>query len=212
MRQTVSFLFVAMCVAVPVAAQQAIREIPAVPAIPAMIEPQAPPPPPQPARVAAPTPPPAPQRAPMPPAAPEAPSAPRQVLVDPRIDQTDVNIKLMVKITDTTASGTQTKTVSVIMANRGSGRVRSTGVSPGNNGSELNVDARATLYKTGAINTSVTISYSPEREDVPSKLVTVSQSVELYLKDGVPMVIAQAADPTKGSRSVTIEVTASVMK
>ncbi len=210
MRQTVSFLFVAMCVAVPVAAQQAIREIPAVPAIPAMVEQQAPPLPPPPARVPAPTPPPAPQRAPTPPAAPEAPSAPRQV--DPRIDPSDVNIKLTVKITDSSGSGTQTKIVSMIMANRGSGRVRSQGVGPGNNGADLNVDARATLYKSGAINTGLTISYTPERTDEPSKLTSVSQSVELFLKEGVATVITQAADPTKGSRSVTIEVTASVMK
>lgn len=216
MRQTVSLFFVAMCVAVPVAAQQAIREIPAVPAIPAMVEQQAPPLPPPPARVPAPTPPPAPPSAPRIPAptpqAAEAPSAPRQV--DPRIDQSDVNIKLTVKITDASASGTQTKVVSLIMANRGNGRVRSSGVTSGSpeRTSDLNVDARATLYKSGAINTNLTISYTPERTDEPSKLTSVSQSVELFLKEGVATLITQAADPTKGSRSVSIEVTASVMK
>ena len=40
----------------------------------------------------------------------------------------------------------------------------------------------------------------------------VSESVELFLKDGVPTIITQAADPTKGQRSVTVEVTATVMK
>lgn len=213
MRQTVNLFIVAMCVAVPAMAQD-FQQAPALPQQPPRVA--APTMPPAPQRVTAPTmtPPAVAQRAtPTPPAA-EAPAAPQRQ-VDPRIDQSDVNIKLTVKITDSNASGTQTKVVSLIMANRGNGRVRSSGVSvgPPERSSDLNVDARATLYKSGAISTNLTISYSPERNnEEQSKLVGVSQSVELFLKDGTPTVITQAADPTKGSRSVTIEVTATVVK
>lgn len=141
------------------------------------------------------------------------PPAPAVHLPDPRMDPSDVNIKLLVKITDSASGGTSTKTVSVMMANRGNGRVRSSGVSsPSERGSELNVDARASLMKNGSISTSLTINYTPERSDEPSKLTSVSQSVDLFLKEGVATVITQAADPTKGTRSVTIEVTASVVK
>jgi hypothetical protein len=136
---------------------------------------------------------------------------------DPRIDPSDVNIKLSVKIPDNGPGGTQNKVVSLIMANRGSGRVRSSGNTltangTQNRGSELNVDAMATLYKSGAIHTNLTINYQPEWTEDTTKLTGVMQQVELFLKDGAPMVITQAADPTKGSRSVSIEVTAQVLK
>lgn len=145
---------------------------------------------------------------------PQAAEAPAAARIDPRVDPSDVNIKMTVTITDKSAT-TMTKVVSLIMANKGSGRVRSSGSTysaPQQRSSELNVDARATLLKSGAILTTITISYTPEWTEETTKFTGVSQSVELFLKDGVPTVIAQAADPTKGSRSVTIEVTASVMK
>jgi len=34
----------------------------------------------------------------------------------------------------------------------------------------------------------------------------------VFLKDGVPTVVSTAADPSKGTRSVSIEVTATVVK
>jgi TonB family protein len=147
---------------------------------------------------------------------PQAADTPARHAVDPRIDQSDVNIKMVVKITDTSASSTQTKIVSVIMANRGNGRVRSQGSTSSPNTStkavELNVDARATLFKSGAISTNMTVNYTPEWSDETMRFSGVSQSVDLYLKDGVPTVVTQAADPTRGSRSITIEVTATVVK
>ena len=79
-------------------------------------------------------------------------------------------------------------------------------------GSELNVDASATLFRSGVISTSMTISYTPEWTGAATNFTGVSESVELYLKDGVPTIVTQSADPTKGSRSVTVEVTAQVLK
>ncbi len=209
MRQTVKFAMTAMavmvgvCATAPVFAQTFDQ-----------VAPQG-----QPARAQAPAAPSltAPARMPAPqgvtPAAASAPQTPTPRMPDPRIDQSDVNIKLTITIKDSTASGTQTKVVSLIIANKGSGRVRSSGISgPDRQGSELNVDGRASLLKNGSISTSITINYTPERTDEPSKLTSVSQSVDLYLKDGTPTVITQAADPTKGSRSISIEATASVMK
>ena len=206
MRRIVNVFIVVMSIAVPALAQQGTPTPPvAVPAPTsrAATAPQTV----TPAATAAP------QRGqtPAPPAAVAAAHAP-----DPRIDQSDVNIKLTVKITDTGSGGAQTKTVSLIMANKGSGRVRSQGTtlaSNVNHGSELNVDANATLFKSGVVNTWLTITYTPEWAEADvTKMTGVSQQVSLYLKDGVPTVIAQAADPTKGSRSVAIEVTVSVMK
>lgn len=136
--------------------------------------------------------------------------------VDPRIDTSDVNISVVVNITDKSTTGPQNKTVSLIIANRDSGRVRSSGTTSLGNGnsrsSELNVDANTTLLKSGLISTYLTVNYQPEWTDEATKMTAVTQSVKLFLKDGVPMVIAQAADPTKGTRSVSIEVTAKVIR
>jgi len=180
MRQTVSLFFVAMCVAAPVAAQQSIREIPAVPAIVEQQAPPLPPLPPQPARVpAAPTPPTSAPRvaAPTPQAAPqagEAPSAPRQV--DPRIDQSEVNIKLVAKISDTGGSAPSSKTVSLSIANMGSGRVRSSGVTPGRGSLQMSVDANAELRKNGLIHVSLTIFYAPEQSEETAVALRTSTS------------------------------------
>lgn len=135
--------------------------------------------------------------------------------VDGRIDISDVNIGLTVNIADKNTGGTQTKTVSLVIANQQSGRVRSSGntVAGGNNrGSELNVDALCTLMKSGAIRAQLTVNYVPEWTDEVTKMTGVLQSVTLYLKDGQPTLITQAADPTKGTRSVSIEVTAKVIR
>lgn len=148
--------------------------------------------------------------------------------VDPNIDTSNVNINITVTITDKSSAGTQTKTVSLLFANQGSGRVRSSGSTSyatqamagaamvpmeNNRSSELNVDAGGTLMKSGQIKTSLTINYAPEWADEKSKMTGVQQSVfSIYLKDGQPTMITQAADPTNGTRSVAIEVTAKVVK
>lgn len=154
--------------------------------------------------------------APTPAPSPQSPEAPKAPAVDPRIDQSDVNIRLVLTITDKGASANQTKTVSLIVGNRGSSRVRSNGtatdMNKNNRSTELNVDARATLMRSGVISTQLTISYTPEFVDEGSRFNGVSESVDLFLKDGVPTVITQAADPSRTARSVSVEVTATVMK
>lgn len=205
MYRTVKFVFVATLMAVPAAAQ--VREVPAEP--PAIVEQQAP------ARTPAPpTPAVAPQSGQRTPTA-VAPAAPAETprMPDPGIDRTDANIKLTVKVTDTAGNATATKTVMLLVANMGSGRVRSTGNIPRTSTQTLNVDATAELRKSGLIRANLSIQYSPEStDDAGARLTDVNESVSLFLKDGVATVITQAADPTKGSRSVSIEVTASVVK
>mgnify|MGYP003704333999 CR=1 FL=1 len=74
-------------------------------------------------------------------------------------------------------------------------------------------DAAAELRRSGLVKVNLTIFYQPENTDEgPSRLSVVNESIQLFLKDNVPTVISQSADPTKGSRSVTVEVTAQVMK
>jgi hypothetical protein len=66
--------------------------------------------------------------------------------------------------------------------------------------------------KSGLIRTFVTINYQPEGSDEQTRLTSVTQQAGLYLKDGQSTVITQAADPTTGNRSVTVEVTAKIIR
>jgi hypothetical protein len=144
-----------------------------------------------------------------------APARAAAPFVDPRVDQSDVNIGVTVNITDKSPTSTQNKVVSLIVANRNSGRVRSSGmalVQDRERSSDLNVDARTVLMKSGMISVDLTINYIPEWTSDTTKMTSVTQSVTLFLKDGQPTLITQAADPTHGTRSVSIEVTAKVIK
>jgi TonB family protein len=135
----------------------------------------------------------------------DAPAAARAV--DPGIDRTDANIKLVIKVTDT-GSPAQAKVATMMLANMGNGRLRSTG----NRGNAIvNADAYVELRKSGLVRVNLTVGYTPEA-DAQTPQFDVSQTISLFLKDGVPTVMTQAADPTKSGRSVTIEVTASIVK
>jgi hypothetical protein len=162
-----------------------------------------------------------PTRATTPAAAPQATPPPARAAApappDPRFDTSDANVNITVTITDKNGAKSQTKVVSLIVANGESGRVRSTGVNSGGPGtasrnSDLNVDASARLMKSGLIRTFVTINYQPEGSDEQTRLTSVTQQAGLYLKDGQSTVITQAADPTTGNRSVTVEVTAKIIR
>lgn len=204
MYRTVKFVFVATLMAVPAVAQ--VREVPAEQ--PAVMEQQAPARPPSPMGT------PAPQSGQRTPAAvaPAAVAEPAR-MTDTGTDRSDANIKLGVKVTDTAGGSTQSKTVMLLVANLSGGKVRSAGYNPNKGNPTLNVDATAELRRSGMVRVNLTIYYNPEsNEEGGSRLTEVNESVSIFLKDGVPTVITQAADPTKGSRSVSIEVTASVVK
>ena len=141
------------------------------------------------------------------PQAAEAPAAARRI--DPAIDYTDANVKLTITVTDKNGGATQTKVASIVLANLGNGRLRSSGK---DGAGMMNADAYVELRKTGLVKLNLSLSYEV-RADAETASFSVQHSATFFLKDGAATVITQAADPTKnGSRLVTIEVTASVMK
>ena len=146
----------------------------------------------------------APAAAPTPQAA-EAPASRR----DPAIDYTDANIKLTLTVADKLGGATQNKVATILLANLGNGRLRSSG---SGGAALLSTDVYAELRKSGLVKLDLSLSYEV-RADAESASFSVQHSATLFLKDGVATVITLAADPTKnGSRSVSIEVTASVVK
>lgn len=126
--------------------------------------------------------------------------------VESPFDDTPANITLTITITDKIGGATQTKVATTTMANTANSALRSTG-----RGAVLNADARASLLKSGLVSIVLSVNYLPTA-DAESPSFEVTQRSEFLVKDGLPMVVAQAADPTKSNRTVTIAVTATILK
>ena len=112
------------------------------------------------------------------------------------------NIRIDVSITDS-AEKTQKKVVSMLVADRNGGRIRSS-----NEKGVLNVDANTWTEGEGRITLALTVEYMPDRATHNTLL---NQSITLVLQTGKPTLISQSADPGT-DRKVTVEVTATVVK
>ena len=129
------------------------------------------------------------------------------------------NVQIELTLTD--QLGTQTpekKTVSMIVASRNWGKVRSsaTVMPPGEPpyAVQLNVDARPLVSVDGPIQVELTLEYAPIRTgaDPKDKRPTgINQSQTVILQSGKPLVVAQAADPVS-DRKVVVEVKATILK
>lgn len=140
------------------------------------------------------------------------------------------NVRLDVTINDQSVEGPPVKkSISLILANRGSGRVRSAGTMtepvPGapdgkaffnSRTVQLNLDAEVMMLGDNKIRTMMTIEYTPggETPSPPPGTFTrspLNQSVTVNLTSGQPLVITQTADPLS-DRKVTVEVTATILR
>jgi hypothetical protein len=127
------------------------------------------------------------------------------VAVDPTPGQL-INIQLDVTlVAEGGAEGTVRKTVTLLLADRLDGSVRSLERGPGAQGS-LNVDARPVMQSNGKVLTRIGLEFQ-SGNDVPF----VQVRVQPLLESGKPLRISRAVSP-KGDRSVTVEVTATVLK
>ena len=148
------------------------------------------------------------------------------------------NVKLDVTIADQRGTGQPTtKTVSLVLADRANGRIRTTGeipvpiTLPGPSPTTqyqmrsivLNVDAYPELTRDGRVRAYVTLEYRPATtesgprgtpndgaggEQLPP---TISESFTVVLDDGKPLVVSQSADPNT-DRRVRVEVKATILK
>lgn len=139
-----------------------------------------------------------------------------------------VNIRLDLSITDQTGAGQpMKKSITMLLADQSSGRVRSSGTvhQPVEQGAgqvflprynvELNVDAQVALLEDSKMSAMITLEYTPGAAPVsgpetlrPSPL---NQSVTVILQNGKPLVITQAADPLS-DRKITVEVVATILR
>jgi hypothetical protein len=123
-----------------------------------------------------------------------------------------VNVRIELAITETQGSNAAVKkTVVLITRSDSFGQVRSVMNRPDNGSMALNVDVRPHVEKDGRIDLNVTFKYQPEQATEAVKQGDLSESMDVFLVDGKPLLISQSADP-KGDRKVTVEVTATVIK
>jgi hypothetical protein len=119
------------------------------------------------------------------------------------------NIQVEVTISDYAGSGPpQKKTVSVIVTDGYSGRVRS---SRSPTSPVLNVDATPRVNSEGRVWLRLILEYSPASTEKMPRGQPINESLTVTLQSGKPLVVSQGADPST-DRKVTVEVTATILK
>lgn len=120
-----------------------------------------------------------------------------------------VNVRLDLTVTEQRdGTALAPRTVTMLIADRESGRVRT-----GGGNAMLNVDARPELMRDGRIRVWLSLEYrrqTDEGDKVPPALLT--ESLACILEDGKLLVVSQSADPTSAHTSVRVEVKATISK
>jgi hypothetical protein len=112
-----------------------------------------------------------------------------------------VNIKFDLTITDQTGPGEPgRKSLTLIVADRQVGYVRTYAPAKEGGQARLNVDARPHILQNGHVRVGLGLEY-------PS----LNQQINIILEPGKPLVISQAADPTS-DRKISVEVRATLLK
>lgn len=125
-----------------------------------------------------------------------------------------VNIKLDLTITDQNAADQpRTKTVTLVIADRATGSIRSTGTMRMQGRVQINVDARPQLLTSGAIRLNLSLEYNPQSlgAEAPAEWSALHEQIGVVLEPGKPLVISQAADPAS-DRRITVEIRATMLK
>jgi hypothetical protein len=127
-----------------------------------------------------------------------------------------VNIKIDLTINDHDGPGQPAKrTVSMIVADRMNGSIRSHAQVIGGRLVTLNLDASPVILKDGALRLGLTLEYLPkptsEGAAAGATLASLNERLTLIVTPGKPMIISQAADPTS-DRKIAVEVLATLLK
>ncbi len=100
------------------------------------------------------------------------------------------------------------RTVSMLVADRESGRVRT-----GGGNAVLNVDAHPELTRDGRIRLGFSLEYRRERDaEEKAAPALLTESLTLILEDGKAAMVSQSADPTAARTSVRVDVKAAILK
>jgi hypothetical protein len=129
------------------------------------------------------------------------------------------NVRIELTINDQAGPGESAKrTVSMIVADRKSGSIRSVGqvvLQSGRYAVILNVDATPVIIENDRMRLDIGIEYAPkpgsENASSGEGRSTLNERLGLLVDSGKPMLISQAADPTS-DRRISVELTATILK
>jgi len=137
-----------------------------------------------------------------------------------------MNVRLDLTITDTYTDTPAVKTVTMLLASGESSMIRTSNVLPNGFQVELNVDANVNLFQPDTIRVRVTFEYTPAQMELGGvappvegqlnrdgriRPAQLNESLTVWLKDGVPLMVSQSADPAT-DRKVSVELKATVVK
>lgn len=124
------------------------------------------------------------------------------------------NIKIDLTITDQTGPGEPLrKVVTMVLADRGNGSIRSTGNVRAQGRVQINVDASPMILPTGGIRVRLGMEYNPRTigNDGPTESSSLHEQITVILDPGKPMIVSQAADPAS-DRKIMVELKASLLR
>lgn len=124
------------------------------------------------------------------------------------------NIKLDLTITDQTGPGEALKkVVTMVVADRGNGSIRSSGSVRAQGRVQINVDAYPTILQNGVIRLRLGLEYTPRTvgSDGPTESSSLNEQMTVILEVGKSLVVSQAADPAS-DRKIMVEVRATLLK
>jgi hypothetical protein len=125
-----------------------------------------------------------------------------------------VNIKVDLAITDQTGQGVPLrKVVTMIVADRATGSIRSSGSVRNARRVQINVDVRPQILQSGAVRVMLGLEYNPGTlgNDAPTEWSSLNEQIGVVLQPGEPLLVSQAADPAS-DRKITVELTATLLK
>jgi glucose/arabinose dehydrogenase len=121
-----------------------------------------------------------------------------------------VNVRVDMTITDQRGDAAPlSKNITIVVADRESGRIRTEGRDVANRPVTLNVDSRAEIVREGRIRVFVTIEYRPQSET--AGIMPITETLAAILDDGKPLVVSQSADPAS-DRKVRLELKATILR
>ena len=124
------------------------------------------------------------------------------------------NIKLDLTITDQTSPGEPLKkVVTMVVADRGNGSIRSMGSVRNQGRVQINVDAEPAIIQNGAIRLRLGLEYNPRAaaNDAATESSSLNERIIVILDPAKPMVVSQAADPAS-DRRITVEIRAAIIR
>ena len=128
------------------------------------------------------------------------------------------NVRLELTISDERgAAAPITKTVTMVMADRGQGRIRTSGdirTPQGYRPIQLNVDAIPEFTRDGRVRVQFTLEYRPsvgEGTSEDTAQTNISETMNVILQDGKPLIVSQSADPYT-DRRVKVELKATILR